>query len=75
MVWILPMTTPNLVEESPVKAPEVTCRSSSPGSTLGARFHMHVGRIVEDEGKRTRVNRAASMEVSDRSRSCRRLAC
>jgi hypothetical protein len=74
MVWILPMTTPNLVEESPVKAPEVTCCSSSPGSALGARFHIYGGPIVEDEEKRTRVNRAASMEVMDRSRSCRRPA-
>ena len=30
MVWILPMTTPNFVEEPRVKVPEVTCRSSSP---------------------------------------------
>ena len=30
MVWILPMTTPNFVEEPPVIAPKVRHRSSSP---------------------------------------------
>ena len=38
MVWILPMTTPNFVEEAPVKAPAVTCRSSSPASRLRRDF-------------------------------------
>jgi len=38
MVWILPMTTPNFVEEPRVKAPEVTCHSSSPAPRLERDF-------------------------------------
>jgi hypothetical protein len=38
MVWILPMTTPNFVEEPAVKAPKVRHRSSSPAPRLERDF-------------------------------------